>query len=469
MNCELSKCPAAFDDPRVKITGTPFATIEQDCSPEKGILFLTDEPGLLNIADPTLGPFLDADGTNTVSSFDEAGLHYTPCDKVYWDLRCFFSEPQENRPASIIIGLVDAGETLSQAFDRITACPVCACDVQVASCKADGTSWFDTAEYGTFTDEIDASDEWHHHATTNQASTAFTDMFETSSFAAGYSHQSQEWTVADYSTRFVYSVNSDGECEVEVDADGNEVCTRYYLNSGLTAAALDAAHTVDDANYNYTTNAANSTCHTGAFLDETTGTAGDINSYDEVPLGSYGNGGLVNLTGLTDGVGNPLTGASRHLSAFTLISNGKANSVRYFSSIYVNGENYGDVFYKKKAVDAAVRCAILAYKDTYGTNLTQAGQQAEALIIKGVLDQWISKGVINPDPYDWSGTANILINGKFGDGEGYVIGATPASQLNTTQINGRAASYMQYCFNVNTPQHGSCIQVCEVPVITEAN
>lgn len=465
-NCPPDRCLPAFDDPRANITGTAFVSVEQDCRPEEGILLLTDDAGLLSTSDATLGYFMDADTeTQTISSLADALLHYTPCNPIYWDLFCFFAESE--RPAKITLGLVQSGETLSDAFTRITKCPICAASVQTTAYKADGTTWIDTAEYVAFTNLIDTEEDWHHHGLTFEASSAFADMFETTSVASSVSHQEQEWVVADVGCRFAYEVDANGDCVASVDVDGNNIQESYYLNAALTAAGFDAFHSTLDPDYNYSTNSVPSGgCHTGVFLDETTGTSGDLDTYDVIDLGATGQGGLVNLTGLTDAVGAPLTGVTRHLNAFVRISNGRQESVRYLSSIYVSGENYGDVWYKEKAINDDIRAAVLAWKDEVGTDLTEAGQRAEALQIKLILDSWIGKRVINGDVYEWLGYTNVIVNGQRGNGEGYVIAATPASSLNTTDIATRAASFIQYCFRVNSPQHGSTIQVCKVPPIT---
>jgi len=147
------------------------------------------------------------------------------------------------------------------------------------------------------------------------------------------------------------------------------------------------------------------------------------------------------------------------------ISNGKQETIRYNSSIFVDGSNYGDTFYKQLVINQEVRVAVLNFKDLFGTTLTAAGQQAEALTIKNVLDRWIGKGVINGDVFDWSAFNNVIVNGQRGNGEGYYIGATPFTEVETSAINSRAGSFIQYCFIVNTLQHSSILQVCEVPPI----
>ena len=450
--CPATACRPKFADPRAQIKGSAFTPIVQSCEPEQGILYLTDNAGLLTTTDATQGPFLSASNPTATIGATEWASHYSPCDCEYWDMQCFFS--QSKRPSTIMIGLVNAGETLSDAFTRLTACPLCACDVQVSTCKAGGTSWIDTPEYSAFTNLINANPDWTHHAMTYEASTAFTDMFETTSFAAMHADQNLEWTVADVGCRFEYEM-VDGECVPTEDEDGNPVQISYYLNSGLTAAALDASHSIDDANYNYTTNSESVACHTGVFIDETTG--------DVLTPPSDG---LTQLTGMDGGVGCPLTGATRHLNAFVGITDGNQESVRYLSSLTANGDYYGDVFYKKKAIDADVRAEVLALQDSLGTDVTESGMRLVALRIKNVLNKWINKGVINPVAQDW-GIPDVKINGKNGNGEGYYIDFPEFSELNPNDINCRYAAVIRYCFEVNSPQHGLCIQVCQLEPVTQ--
>lgn len=461
-NCPPKKCLATFEDPRLIKKGTAFINVEQDCSAEQGILYLTDDAGLLNVSDPSLGPWLTTDNTQEVSSTADLATHYQVCDSIYRELSCFFSE--RVRPPKIIVGLVDAGETLSEAFTRITACPVCAMTVQTAVYRNDGTLFVDNADYFAFTQLVDGTDGWIHKPITAQASTAFTDLFETTSWAAqaAANGQSQPWHLMDVGCAVVYDTN----CDPVLDIDGNSVIEPYYLNPGLTGGGFSAYHSVDDPSYNFTINGMPSEgCHTGRFLDETTGTPGDLDSYDVIDPATLGQGALQNLTGLADGAGAPVIGATRHLSAFLRTSNGKSEPVRYQGGLYVDGTNYSDVFYKEAAIDADVRCALLDFKDAFGTTLTEAGQRAEALVVQRVLDRWIDRGVINPDPFEWAGIQNIIVNGRRGNGEGYYIAATPLDQLDTSLVNARAASFLQYCPRINTPQHTTCLQVCKQPPI----
>ena len=457
--CPTSACAPVFTDPRVKIQGTAFNNIVQSCKPEQGILYLTDDAGLLTTDDATQGDFLSTGNpTATLTSSDYA-THYDPCSCIYWDMQNFFT--QENRPSNIMVGLVQPGETLSQAFERITSCPICASTVQVSTCKADGTTWIDGAEYSAFTTLIDLNTKWHHHAMTYEASTAFADYFETASFAAAHADQSQEWIVADTACRFKYEVVA-GECVVAVDGDGNPEQVRYYLNAGLTAAALDASHSVDDADYNYTNYMQSVSVHTGIFLDETTGTSGDLNTYDTVDLSAAD--GLTQLTGMDNGIGCPLTGASRHLNGFVRTSDGSNESVRYVSSLFINGKQYGDTFYKKKAIDAEVVVRVAAFKDAFGSTVTASGLAAEANTIKFVLDKWVDKGVINNVEQDW-GITGPKINGQRGNGEGYYIDYPDFAELEAQDITCRSAAQISYCFEVNSPQHGSTLSVCDLPPI----
>ena len=461
--CPTTACAPVFTDPRVDIQGTAFSTITQQCKPEQGILYLTDDAGLLTTADSTQGAFLSAGNPTATITPSEYATHWNQCGCTFWDMECFFS--QSKRPSTIIVGLVMAGETLSDAFTRLTKCPLCALTVQVATCKTDGTTWIDTAEYSAFTSLVNNDTNWHHHGMTYEASTAFADYFETGSFAAGHADQDQEWTVADVGCRFQYEM-SGGECVPSVDADGNAIQIPYYLNSGLTAAALDAQHSVDDADYNYTVYAEPVACHTGRYLDETTGTFGDLTTYDDVDLSA--SDGLTQLTGMDNSVGCPLTGAARHLNGFVRLSDGSNQSVRYVSGLYINGKQYGDTFYKKKAVDAEVVINVAAFKDQFGSTVTARGLAAESNSIATVLDKWIGKGVINPVAQDW-GIPDVKINGQGGNGEGYYIDYPDFDELNAADINCRSAAVISYCFEVNSPQHGSRLQVCDLPPLVEGS
>ena len=454
-DCPQTACAPVFTDPRVNITGTAFSTVTQQCKPEQGILYLTDDAGLLTTEDASQGVFLSTGNPTATLTSSDFNAHFNQCSPVYWDLQLYFT--QTKRPTNIMVGLVEAGETLSDAFTRLTACPLCAMTVQVATLKADGSTWIDTPEYSAFTTLIDLNTKWHHHAMTYEASTAFTDYFETASFAATHSDQSQEWVVADVGCRFEYQ-----------DVAG--VCTAtttqipYYLNAGLTAAALDAQHSVDDASYNYTVYMEAVSGHTGRYLDETTGTFGDLSTYDDVDLSS--SDGLTQLTGMDNSVGCPLVGASRHLNGFVRMSDGSNQSVRYVSGLYVNGKQYGDTFYKKRAVDSEIVVNVAAFKDSYGSTVTAAGLGAEANAIALVLDKWIGKGVINPVPQDW-GIPDVKINGQGGNGEGYYIDYPDFDELSAADINCRSAAVISYCFETNSPQHGSSLQVCDLPPLVE--
>ena len=448
--CPLPKCGFVFDDPALQVTGSAFSPVTSNAKCEQNIVYMTDDEGLNDLTDATLGKYLTADSNMKTVTFDEVISHFKPCSCVYRDLICFFnmSKGEGSRPASIKIGLVESGDTLSQSYTKLNKCPSCAWQFVVASCKADGTStWIDSSEYLDFLKLVSAKGKHYAPAMTYQAKSAFSDVFETTSYAsqAAAAGIGFEFVVASYTC----DVIRDASCE-PVLSGGEVQPSNYYNNSALLSASIAASYSTDSQNYNFTKfrkpNSGNASCENGYFLDETT----------SLPL-ELDQSAMTQLTGINPD-GNLVTGATRHLSAFLPTSSG----TRYFSSLGVDGSNYGDVWFKEKAINDAIKESYLAFLDgrvSLGLTLNEARLLASQISL--VLNSYINKGVIADVVHDWSSYPNIIR-----DGGGYVIAVTPLSELSKEAVDNRNGYAIQACFVVNTPQHVGHLSICELPVIT---
>lgn len=98
-----------------------------DCS--NNLLYLTDEPGLVTQADPTSGAALStSDRILVVGSSSEVDVYFSPCSRLYWELKKYFewSKGELKRPPHIVLGYFDsANETLLEGLEAISNCFNC--------------------------------------------------------------------------------------------------------------------------------------------------------------------------------------------------------------------------------------------------------------------------------------------------------------------------------------------------------
>ena len=98
-----------------------------DCS--MNLLYLTDNPGLINQLDPNSDVLLTTDSrVYRLETANDLALHYSPCDRLYWEIAKYFGWDVGvlKRPYSIVLGYWDsANETMVEAVEAIQTCNPC--------------------------------------------------------------------------------------------------------------------------------------------------------------------------------------------------------------------------------------------------------------------------------------------------------------------------------------------------------
>ena len=459
----MAACPPKGCQPALKnnyfltINGTAFQNVSARCDPLQGIVLMTDDAGLVDVNDPAMGAWLDTDNrTQTLFSATDVLRHFSPCSCIARDLLCYFGldVARGSRPRSIIVGYVDPAETLTEGYLEITKCPVCATQFIPTTCKSDGTTWIDTPEYLDFLQVVDGVQEHTSVGMTYEASLAFGNPFtDTSSYGAQAAAKGidMEYVVASYTCDFI----RDADCDAVLDDDGNVQPINYYNNSALNSAAISASY-ASDLDYCWTKfrqpHDGNPSCETGRFLDETTG--------EEMEIGVNE---VINATTVNGYGGDLLAGVTRAYSGFFNTERG----IRYLESLEVTRKNFGDVWFKELLIRLELENTVIDFMDSqdcYGITDAEAFRLAQRLRVKMIA--YIRNGIIDPREYDWeaNGYDNILVNGRSGNGEGFVIVSKPVNQIETNDINQRNGNVMGVCFIVNTPQHRIDLNICETVV-----
>lgn len=459
--CPPPRCTYTFKNSYlVGIFGTPFQNVDNSSDCSTGLLLLTDDPGLVDIDDDSLGTYLDSSvRIRTVSSLNNAAMHWNKCSSTYRDLITFFQLDQVpgSRSGQVQIGYVDRGngEKLIDAWDEITKCPVCAWTVVPTLYKTDGNAYFDTIELFDLAKQIRADKDYDIKVPTAQASILFNDIFETTSEAAKAAQQGVD---AEYVLLSYYcDVERDENCDAVI-VDGNTVPLNYYSNDALIVGAIASSYSQFGTNYNFTENNKpidfrSTSTATGIFLNETTNEPMSITEAEAT--------NLTGINGFIAGAPNFVEGATRSVNGFFRFKRG----VTYLESLRVNRQQFADVWYKEKAFRERLENVVISYKSgkaALGLSMKEALELA-GRIHAGVVSPFIANNVINPAEYDWGaeGYTNILLQGG-----GYVITLRPLSELTQATISQRNGYTIGVCVIINEPNHRIAINLCDFPVIS---
>ena len=214
-----------------------------DCS--TNLLFLTDEAGLVNQADPASGDYLTTDSRlSQVCSIDEIDLHFSRCSRTHYELSAFFGWKRGElmRPKTITIAYFDsANESMLEAVEAIHACFPCFYTVTHVAYDKDGTPIYDTApqlelaEWGT---------AYGTRVVLPTISELLIDADETTSNAA--ISKQEEHTEAIY--QFI-----EEECIPEIDADCVETggVSNTYGVQHLVMAGVVASISSESSDYKF--------------------------------------------------------------------------------------------------------------------------------------------------------------------------------------------------------------------------
>lgn len=141
----------------ISVFGDDSIQANADCS--TNLLYLVDDPGLVNQSDTGSGAYLSKNNRiRQISSIDEVELHFSPCSRVHFELSRFFSWPVGTlkRPRAITVAYFDrSAETPLEAVQAIYECYTCFYTMTHVAYDSDGNALFDTnmqmglAEWGT--------------------------------------------------------------------------------------------------------------------------------------------------------------------------------------------------------------------------------------------------------------------------------------------------------------------------------
>lgn len=474
--CPVPQCtPVIKRNYFVNISGSAFAGVvdSSDCS--KGLLLLTDDPGLIDVGDPGLGDFMSADDRlKLIPTFEEAARHFDPQSSTYRDLQCFFGLPigRGSRSSFIYLGYVDrdGGETLTQGFQEIIKCPTCFWTVVPTMYQNDGTTLYaDTVEMLDLQSFIRTDKDFDIKVPTIEASVIFSDVFETASQAAtaALAGSDAEYIVSSYYCDVQRLPNGDpfinppvGDPEHNPNYPEGETIPEFrFSNDALLIGAVASSYSaVQDANYNWTEflkpfNFGSASCATGRFLDETT--LGLPTPPQQLVVTETE---VTNATGINGFDGSFVSGAERSVSLFANSQSG----VTYVESLRVDRSQFADAWYKEKAINDALEQEVLNFmagRQSLGLSSKEQRQLASRIAI--VLQSFVDKQVINPAEYDWeaNGYSNIII-----DRDGFVVTVRPISEVPAAAITERNGYIVGACYIINEPQHRVGINICEFGV-----
>lgn len=458
--CPPPRCAYTFKNSYlVGVSGTVFNNVVDDSDCSTSWILLTDDPGLQDVDDASLGNYLDVDNRiRTLTSFDEVERHFKPWSETWQAARSFFGldNVPGSRSGQMQVGFIDradGGETLLQAWQEITKCPVCSWVVSVVHYNTDGDPYVDTVELRDLQASIRTDKEYDIKVPTIQASIIFNDPFETVSEKAIAAQQGSD---AHYVVLSYY-------CDVERDSDGNVVLTNgettpkfRYSYDAVIAAAIATSWSQFGTDYNWTLqnkpiSFRTASTATGLFLDETTNEPMTVT--EEQAMNATG------INGFIAGSPNFVPGATGSVSGFFRFSRG----ITFLESLRVNRQQFADVWYKEKAFRERLENSVVNFKAgkaALGLSQKEAIELA-ALIQSQVISPFIANNVINTVDFDWeeAGYSNILISGG-----GFVITLRPLSEITQSTISQRNGYTLGVCVIINEPNHRVAINLCEIPV-----
>lgn len=218
----------------VSVFGSSPTVTNSDCSTI--LLYLVDEEGLVDQSDAGSDPLLSTDNrTIQISNTSQVDLYFSPCSRLYWELKKFLSWDVGTlkRPKTITLGYFDSdNETMLEALESIYSCNKCFNVVSHITYDKNGTALFDT------TDSVDLA-EW---ATLNGTKFAVLPTVDYATTGA---------QLKDNGYTFSANVLLNDICIPELDANcektGNLVDTYDVTHLGLAAVLTS----ISDSSQNY--------------------------------------------------------------------------------------------------------------------------------------------------------------------------------------------------------------------------
>lgn len=449
----VNECPTICEadlksDLMTSITTTDTTLVtDRTCN---NLLFVTDEAGLVDVADAGSGAWLSTTSprSRTISSLDEIALHYPPSSEVYKMASEFFKNSGTRGVAQFFqLGLWDRGnsESIATALDMISACQPCFTHVAIVHYDSDGTILMDTVQMDAVADWCATNERMYYlmsvdDATEDPSNTAnLKARLYTNGLGAGYVHYSR------------------GHCRVVTDPVTG--ATQFFANG---AAVTDAdGNAVDDPN-----NPGNQLLSDGtepmlerwypytevlvagwiANVDMTqTGSAYNI-GYK--PVGGEGWIGVPVDSTLDDSTVTALTGVytngtlntnnNGHANAYVqsagyrVITRGMAVSGQWLDQIHLS------LFLKRQIQDAIATLFVnnrrIAFDNT-------RGRAALVNEVSSVLSAAQTNGHFTADPQPWERSGAYIRKGV-----GWVIRQDSFSAQTAARKSQRLAPQMQVCY-----------------------